>query len=623
MQPMMAWKALTVLVLVAAVPLAGAEEKGGKADLKQAVGAAKTTLARAIEIAQKEVAGAKVLEAGLEVEKDATFYEVVVLSGEVVKEVKVDAASGKVLGVKEEQPDVDELKELAELKQALGAVKLTFAQALEAAAKEVKDGKPFAVELEVEDGKPAYEVKLLQGDKVLKVELDAASGKVAEVEEHKPGQQKEGEKREGEHKDGEKGHGEHKDGEHRDGEHKDGEHKGGEIAEAKAALAAAKVSLTQALETAGKEVKDGKAVGVELEMEDGKPTCSVMLLQGDKVMEVKIDAVSGKMGKVEEEKVDADEVKELAETKQALGVAKISLALALEAAVKEVKDGKPMQVELGLEDNKPMYEVKLLQGDKLLEALIDPVNGKVVKVETEEPAKGHKEADEEDDEEGEHDGKHEGRHEEKPGKDAADSAWRQEFKVDKTNWSDRGANPYFLLEPGYRAVYKHGAVVLTITILNETKVVDGVTTRVLEEREEKDGKPLEISRNYLALDKSTGDLYYFGEDVDEYKDGKVASHEGAWLSGVNGATFGLLLPGKPQLGDKYYQEIAPKVAMDRAEIAGLDEKIATPAGNYEKCLHIEETSPLEKGASHKVYAPGIGLVRDDEFLLEKVELPKR
>jgi hypothetical protein len=71
--------------------------------------------------------------------------------------------------------------------------------------------------------------------------------------------------------------------------------------------------------------------------------------------------------------------------------------------------------------------------------------------------------------------------------------------------------------------------------LNETKVVDGVETRVVEENESDKGKPVEISRNYFALDKQTGDVYYFGEDVDIYKDGKVSSHEGAWLAGVHGA----------------------------------------------------------------------------------------
>jgi hypothetical protein len=112
---------------------------------------------------------------------------------------------------------------------------------------------------------------------------------------------------------------------------------------------------------------------------------------------------------------------------------------------------------------------------------------------------------------------------------------------------------------------KSGIDTLTVTILPETKVVDGVKVGVLEERETKDGKLIEISFNYFATDKNTGDVYYFGEDVDNYKDGKVINHESAWHAGEKGARFGLMIPGKPQKGDKYYQEIAPKVALDRVE----------------------------------------------------------
>jgi hypothetical protein len=88
---------------------------------------------------------------------------------------------------------------------------------------------------------------------------------------------------------------------------------------------------------------------------------------------------------------------------------------------------------------------------------------------------------------------------------------------------------------------------LSPTVLNETKTVDGVECRVVEERETKDGKLVEVSRNYFAIGKRTNSVYYFGEDVDIYKDDKVVSHEGAWLAGKNGARFGLMMPGLPLL----------------------------------------------------------------------------
>jgi hypothetical protein len=202
-----------------------------------------------------------------------------------------------------------------------------------------------------------------------------------------------------------------------------------------------------------------------------------------------------------------------------------------------------------------------------------------------------------------------------PGK----AAFRTSFPVDKAKLSDRGAGAYFVLEPGYTLYFQSGKDTLVVSVLEETKVVDGVTTRIVEERETEGGQLAEVSRNYVAIDRATGDVYYFGEDVDEYKNGKVSGHSGAWLSGVDGAKFGLIVAGAPRVGDRYYQEIAPKVAMDRAEVIATAEKVKVPAGAYENCLHTKESSALERGSEDKYYAPGVGLIKDADFVLVKVE----
>jgi len=65
------------------------------------------------------------------------------------------------------------------------------------------------------------------------------------------------------------------------------------------------------------------------------------------------------------------------------------------------------------------------------------------------------------------------------------------------------------------------------------------------------------------------------------------------------------------LGSRYMQELAPGVAMDRAEHVALDLDVYVPAGAFEDCVRVRETTPLEPGsASIKVYCPGVGLVRD-------------
>ena len=198
---------------------------------------------------------------------------------------------------------------------------------------------------------------------------------------------------------------------------------------------------------------------------------------------------------------------------------------------------------------------------------------------------------------------------------AEQAGWRESFPVNKAHLAPTGRNPYLAIQPGRVLKLAHGNDRLTVSILPDPKTVDGVATGVLEEREEKDGQLIEVSWNYFATDPHTGDVYYFGEDVDNYKDGQIINHDSAWLAGEKGARFGLMMPGKPKVGDKFYQEIAPKVALDRVEIVSVDETVKTPAGTFHHCVHLRETTPLDPDVSHKYYAPGIGMVKDDEFEL--------
>ena len=200
---------------------------------------------------------------------------------------------------------------------------------------------------------------------------------------------------------------------------------------------------------------------------------------------------------------------------------------------------------------------------------------------------------------------------------ADDKSWISELAVDKKDLSSTGRTPFFILEPGYALVLERGRERLIITVLNDTKIVDGVETRIVEERESKNGQLAEISRNFFAISRGTNDVYYFGEEVDIYKAGKIVSHEGAWQAGINGARFGLMMPGTPVPGYKFYQEVAPGIAMDRAEIVSLNETLKTPAGDFKSVLKIVETTPLERGSEAKYYASGVGILQDGTLKLVK------
>jgi hypothetical protein len=200
--------------------------------------------------------------------------------------------------------------------------------------------------------------------------------------------------------------------------------------------------------------------------------------------------------------------------------------------------------------------------------------------------------------------------------ETASDEWVSDFDISPEDLSTTGRSPFFILEPGYQLVLEGGDEKVIITVLDRTVEIGPFTTRVLEEREWVGGELREISYNYYAISKTTGDVFYFGEEVDMYDNGVVVEHTGAWLAFQRDAKPGLIMPGNPLVGYKHYQEIAPGQAMDRAEVKSLDISLSTPAGEFDNCLQTLETTPLnplERGT--KTYAPGVGLIQDERLLL--------
>jgi hypothetical protein len=199
--------------------------------------------------------------------------------------------------------------------------------------------------------------------------------------------------------------------------------------------------------------------------------------------------------------------------------------------------------------------------------------------------------------------------------------YTRDFSLGDCTFVNTGRNPFFVLDPGYwlqlQGTEGRKLVEVTITVLPDTELVDGVTTRVVEERELKNGVLAEVSRNFFAICNETNSVVYFGEDVAIYdKDGNIISNEGAWRAGIDGARAGIIMPGTFLLGSRYFQEIAPGVAMDRGCNTKMNLTMVTPAGTFSECVKVRETTPLEPGAvSTKVYCPGIGLVKDSVLRL--------
>ncbi len=277
-------------------------------------------------------------------------------------------------------------------------------------------------------------------------------------------------------------------------------------------------------------------------------------------------------------------------------VKKSELPTAIKKAIKEAfPKGKILAIEKEVEGKDPgQYDVEIRSQGKVYEVEISPA-GTVIEAkqisEAAEAGAGKKEAGD------------------------GEMKWTDEFQVDKRRFSATGRNSFFSLEPGHQIVIENKSEKVIITVLDETKKIGNVVTRVVEERESEDGKLVEVSRNFFAICKATSDVFYFGEEVDDYKDGKIVGHAGAWRADKKGSKAGIIMPGTVLLGARHYQEIAPN-AMDRAEVIADDVTMKTPAGTFKNCIRVKETSPLEPGSiCYKTYAPGIGLIQDEDLLL--------
>ena len=135
-----------------------------------------------------------------------------------------------------------------------------------------------------------------------------------------------------------------------------------------------------------------------------------------------------------------------------------------------------------------------------------------------------------------------------------------------------------------------------------------IDSLVMEDREIKNGELEEVTLDYFAQDDE-GNVYYLGEDVDEYENGKVKGHSGAWLLGKDTQHPGVIIPAHPKVGDKFKSEDVNQEIHEDDEILSVSETVTVPAGTYENCVKLKEM--LADGTTEfKFYAPGVGVIRE-------------
>jgi hypothetical protein len=103
-----------------------------------------------------------------------------------------------------------------------------------------------------------------------------------------------------------------------------------------------------------------------------------------------------------------------------------------------------------------------------------------------------------------------------------------------------------------------------------------------------DGECEEVVLDYFAQ-ADEGRVYYFGEDVNIYSNGKVGSHKGARQYGVNTKRLGIIMPAAPKVGTKFQAENVPGITTEDDEVLSVSETVTVPAGTFTNCLKIQET----------------------------------
>ena len=178
---------------------------------------------------------------------------------------------------------------------------------------------------------------------------------------------------------------------------------------------------------------------------------------------------------------------------------------------------------------------------------------------------------------------------------------------------------YFPLVPGTQFLYRGSVagderrlshrVIFTVTDL--TKVIDGIETIVVYDIDYTPAKVVAEAELAFFAQDDQGTVWLMGEHPEEFEDGKLIDAP-TWISGLDGATAGIIMQGQPSMtAPSYSQGWAPAVEFaDRARTFEMDSKTCVKAGCYEDVLVIDEHNVSEPDAHQlKYYAPGVGPVR--------------
>jgi hypothetical protein len=146
-----------------------------------------------------------------------------------------------------------------------------------------------------------------------------------------------------------------------------------------------------------------------------------------------------------------------------------------------------------------------------------------------------------------------------------------------------------------------------VTLLPETRIIEWrgqrVETLVSQYVAFLGGRIHEVAYDFYAQ-ADDGSVWYFGEDVFNFADGKIVDTHGTWIAGKDGPAA-MIMPADPAVGDVYRPENIPGFVFEEVTVKSGDETLRGPLGAIDGGLVVEELH-MDGATEAKTFAPGYG-----------------
>ncbi len=182
-----------------------------------------------------------------------------------------------------------------------------------------------------------------------------------------------------------------------------------------------------------------------------------------------------------------------------------------------------------------------------------------------------------------------------------------------------GSNRWFPLKPGMQWLREGTTLIgnrevphtVVTTVTDVIREVDGVKTVLVYDYSVGAGQVVQKSLDYFAQDKN-GNIWTMGGATEQYEAGRFVAVDEVWLSGVDGAKPGILMPTNPTASTPAWSIAQPPGEDgDAAEFVRMQKEECVPFSCFDDVMVIREGKRSALDNEFKYYALGVGQIRNE------------